>query len=138
MPVCPGYGIAIYFVNDPGDLVLFKSDSAGLFGEFVIAGSILVDINDQLTAEEKAASPFAPGFWDSHGWGFGLSVITQRDGVGPSSGSFGWDGGFHTSCYVDPQEDMIGILLAQRLMASASPSDFYTDFWTLAYQAIDE
>jgi CubicO group peptidase (beta-lactamase class C family) len=72
------------------------------------------------------------------GWGFGLSVITGGDGVGPSSGSFGWDGGFHTSCYVDPQEDMIGILLAQRLMASPSPSDFYTDFWTLAYQAIDE
>ena len=95
-------------------------------------------ISDQLTAEEKAASPFAPGFWDSHGWGFGLSVITRRDGVGPSSGSFGWDGGFHTSCYVDPQEDMIAILLAQRLLTSPRPSDFYTDFWTLAYQAIDD
>ena len=72
------------------------------------------------------------------GWGFGLSVITRRDGVGPSSGSFGWDGGFHTSCYVDPQEDMIAILPAQRLMTSPRPSDFYTDFWTLAYQAIDD
>ena len=62
----------------------------------------------------------------------------RHDGVGPSSGSFGWDGGFHTSCYVDPQEDMIAILLAQRLMTSPRPSDFYTDFWTLAYQAIDD
>ena len=60
--------------------------------------------SDQLTAGEKAASPFASGFWDSHGWGFGLSVITRRDGVGPTPGSFGWDGGFHTSCYVDPRE----------------------------------
>jgi len=94
--------------------------------------------SDQLTAGEKAASPFASGFWDSHGWGFGLSVITRRDGVGPTPGSFGWDGGFHTSCYVDPREDMIAILLAQRLMTSPSPSDFYTDFWTLAYQAIDD
>jgi CubicO group peptidase (beta-lactamase class C family) len=75
---------------------------------------------------------------DSHGWGFGLSVITRRDGVGPSSGSFGWDGGFHTSCYVDPHEDMVAILLAQRLMTSPTPSDFYADFWTLAYQAIDD
>ena len=45
---------------------------------------------------------------------------------------------FHTSCYVDPQEDMIAILLAQRLMTSPRPSDFYTDFWTLVYQAIDD
>ena len=72
------------------------------------------------------------------GWGFGLSVITRRDRVGPSSGSFGWDGGFNTSCYVDPQEDMIAILPAQRLMTSPRPSDFYTDFWTLACQAIDD
>jgi hypothetical protein len=33
---------------------------------------------------------------------------------------------------------MIGILLAQRLMTNPSPSDFYTDFWTLAYEAIDD
>src|SRR5262249_31108014 len=34
---------------------------------------------DQLTAEQKAASPFVPGFWDTRGWGFGWSVITRRD-----------------------------------------------------------
>jgi len=114
--------------------------SRGRYGKERMLARPTVELmtSDQLTAEEKAASPFAPGFWDSHGWGFGLSVITRRDGVGPSSGSFGWDGGFHTSCYVDPQEDMIGILLAQRLMTSPRPSDFYTDFWTLAYQAIDD
>ncbi len=114
--------------------------SRGQYGKerMLARPTVALMTSDQLTPEEKAASPFAPGFWGSHGWGFGLSVITRRDGVGPSSGSFGWDGGFHTSCYVDPQEDMIGILLAQRLMTSPSPSDFYTDFWTLAYQAIDD
>jgi hypothetical protein len=30
------------------------------------------------------------------------------------------------------------ILLARRLMTSPRPSDFYTDFWTLAYEAIDD
>jgi CubicO group peptidase (beta-lactamase class C family) len=114
--------------------------SHGQFGKERMLARPTVELmtSDQLTPKEKAASPFAHGFWGSHGWGFGLSVITRRDGVGPSSGSFGWDGGFHTSCYADPQEDMIGILLAQRLMTSPSPSDFYTDFWTLAYQAIDD
>jgi CubicO group peptidase (beta-lactamase class C family) len=93
---------------------------------------------DQLTAEQKAASPFVPGFWDTRGWGFGLSVITRRDGVGLSPGSFGWDGGFSTSGYCDPREEMVGILLVQRMMTSPTGFDFHRDFWTLACQAIDD
>jgi CubicO group peptidase (beta-lactamase class C family) len=93
---------------------------------------------DQLTPEQKASSPFVPGFWDTRGWGFGLSVITRRGGVGLSPGSFGWDGGFSTSGYCDPHEDMVGILLVQRMMTSPSGFDFHSDFWTLAYQAIDD
>ena len=59
-------------------------------------------------------------------------------GVGLSPGSFGWDGGFSTSGYCDPHEDMVGILLIQRMMTSPSGFDFHRDFWTLAYQAIDD
>ena len=93
---------------------------------------------DQLTPEQKAASPFFPGFWDSRGWGFGMSVTTRRDGVGPSAGSFGWMGGFGTSWWTDPQEDMVGILLVQRLMTGPNDVDINADFTTLAYQAIDD
>jgi len=93
---------------------------------------------DQLTPAQKAASPFFPGFWDCRGWGFGMSVTTQRDGVGPSPGSFGWMGGFGTSWWTDPQEDMVGILLVQRLMTGPNDVDINADFTTLAYQAIDD
>jgi CubicO group peptidase (beta-lactamase class C family) len=93
---------------------------------------------DQLTPAQKAASPFSPGFWDTRGWGFGLSVITRRDGVGLSPGSFGWDGGFSTSGYCDPREEMVGILLVQRMMTSPTGFNFHRDFWTLACQAIDD
>ena len=93
---------------------------------------------DQITPAQKAASPFFPGFWDNRGWGFGLAVVTRRESLGPSVGSFGWDGGFTTSCYIDPQEQMVAILLTQRLMTSPAPANFYSDFWTLAYQAVDD
>ena len=33
---------------------------------------------------------------------------------------------------------MIANLLAERLMTSPTPSDFYADPWTLACQAIDD
>jgi CubicO group peptidase (beta-lactamase class C family) len=52
---------------------------------------------DQITPEQKAASPFVPGFWDGRGWGFGLSVITRRTELGFNPGRFGWDGGYGTS-----------------------------------------
>jgi CubicO group peptidase (beta-lactamase class C family) len=51
--------------------------------------------------EQKAVSDFE-GYWDTHGWGFGVSVVTWRDGVAEVPGRFGWDGGFGTSWASDP------------------------------------
>ena len=59
---------------------------------------------DQLTPEQKAVSSLVPGFFDSHSWGFGVSVIT--------------------------------ILMTQ--CAWTSPRSPNVDFWTSAYQAIDD
>ncbi len=92
---------------------------------------------DQLTPEQKAVSGFYPGYFDSRGWGFGVSVITRRDDLAAVPGRFGWDGGLGTSWYSDPSEDMVAILMTQR---SAFPlfSEIYLDFWTSAYQTIDD
>jgi CubicO group peptidase (beta-lactamase class C family) len=93
---------------------------------------------DHLTPEQKAASPFGPGFWDTTGWGLGVSVITRRDSLSMSPGSYGWVGGFGTSWYNDPREDMIAIRMIQRLMTGPAEGGLSEDFVTLAYQAIDD
>jgi CubicO group peptidase (beta-lactamase class C family) len=93
---------------------------------------------DHLTPEQKAASGLISGYFDSHGWGFGVSVVTRREDLTGSIGRFGWDGGLGTSWCSDPQEDMVGILLTQRAWTSPNPPDVCRDFWTLAYQAIDD
>ncbi|QBD77151.1 class A beta-lactamase-related serine hydrolase [Ktedonosporobacter rubrisoli] len=88
---------------------------------------------DQLTPAQKAvSSPPLPGFFETYGWGFGVSVVTRRDDLASVPGRYGWDGGLGTSWFSDPKEDLIGIVLTQRLF----PLDLYRDFWTLAYQAI--
>jgi CubicO group peptidase (beta-lactamase class C family) len=92
---------------------------------------------DHVTPEQKAASPFFPGFWDNRGWGFGVSVITRRDSIADVPGRFGWDGGYGTSWYVDPKEDLIGILMTQRLWDPKFLA-IHHDFWISAYQAIDD
>jgi CubicO group peptidase (beta-lactamase class C family) len=93
---------------------------------------------DQLTPEQKAASGLVGGYFDSHGWGFGLSMVTRRDDVAGSVGQFGWDGGLGTSWRSDPHEDLIAILMTQRAWTSPSPPDVCRDFWTSTYQAIDD
>jgi CubicO group peptidase (beta-lactamase class C family) len=114
--------------------------NTGKHGNERILSRLSVELmtTDQITPEQKAASPFFPGFWDSRGWGFGLSIITRRDDVAAVPGRFGWDGGYGTSGYSDPKEDMVAILMTQRVWDAAGTPTLYLDFWTQAYQAIDD
>jgi len=98
--------------------------------------SVELMTSDQLSPEQKAGSELF--FADNRGWGFGLSVFTRRDHLCNVSGRFGWEGGYGTSWYSDPKEGLTGILLTQRLMDSPQAPAVMSDFWTSAYQAIDD
>lgn len=72
------------------------------------------------------------------GLGFGLGVSVLLDlGKGQTLGSvgnYGWGGAANTNFWIDPQEEMIGLLMLQYM-----PSDTYPvspDFRILAYQAL--
>ena len=116
-------------------------------GERVLSRpSVTLMTSDHLTPAQKAVSGFQPGYFDDIGWGFGMSVRTQRSHLGPwpvsypppaSVGSYGWPGVYGTGWYNDPAEDMTTILMIQR--APAPPGlPILLDFWTAAYQAIDD
>jgi CubicO group peptidase (beta-lactamase class C family) len=96
--------------------------------------SVEVMTTDQITPEQKAL----PGFWDSHGWGFGVSIVTRRDDLAATPGRYGWDGGYGTSWYVDPKERLIGTLMTQRVWDASGAPVVLLDFWTSAYGAIDD
>jgi CubicO group peptidase (beta-lactamase class C family) len=93
---------------------------------------------DQVTQAQKDASPFFPGFWETSGWGLGGAVVTRRSDIATTPGRYGWDGGFGTSFVIDPREDMVAILMIQRLMTRPDDDLIKRDFLTLAYQAIDD
>ena len=98
--------------------------------------SVELMTSDQLSAEQKLGSELF--FADNRGWGFGVSVLTRRDHLCNLPGRFGWEGGYGTSWYSDPKENLTGILLTQRMMDSPQPPRAMVDFWTLAYQVIDD
>ena len=108
-------------------------------GERVLSRpSVMLMTSDHLTPEQRAVSGFWPGYFDSLGWGFGMSVRTRRTHLGPSVGSYGWPGFYGTAWYNDPAEDMTTIFIMQRAHAGDQRLPMWNDFWTAAYQAIDD
>lgn len=90
---------------------------------------------DQLTPENRIGTELF--FGDGASWGMGNAVVTRRTSLSTTPGRFGWDGGYGTSGHSDPAEDMVGILMTQRMMDSPQPPRVFADFWTGAYSAID-
>jgi CubicO group peptidase (beta-lactamase class C family) len=91
--------------------------------------------SDQLTPEQRAGAEIFFGTYSS--WGLGMAVDTGRKEIYHNPGRFGWTGGFGTTAYTDPADEMIGILFTQRMMDSPEPPKVFTDFWTLAYGAME-
>jgi len=137
------------FESGAGGLVSTVDDLLA-FGQMMLKGgkhgnerilsppSVELMTTDHIPPEQKALSDFFPDFWDSHGWGFGVSIVTRRSDIAAIPGRYGWDGGYGTSWYVDPKERLIGILMTQRVWDDPSPPSVLLDFWTSAYRAIDD
>ena len=91
--------------------------------------------SDQLTPEQRTGADI---FFGTHSsWGLGIAVDIGRKDIFHMPGRFGWTGGLGTTAYTDPAEGMIGILFTQRMMDSPDPPKVFTDFWTLAYAAME-
>ena len=107
----------------------------GPHGRILSRASTALMTTDQLTPGQKAEAELF--FGDHAGWGFGMAVVTGRDNLF-SPGRFGWDGGLGTSAHADPALDLAGVLLTTRMMDSPRPPAVFSDFWTLAYAAVDD
>jgi len=103
--------------------------------QILSAASVEAMTTDQILPSQKVGGDFFPPFWSARGWGFGVAIVTQPDEVSQVPGRYGWDGGFGTYWFSDPGKDFVGMLLTQRVLDDASPSQ---DFWKTAYQAIKD
>jgi len=95
--------------------------------------SVELMTTNHISADEKRESQLFLG--NTRGWGFGMSVFRALDDGDTTPGRFGWDGGYGTSWYSDPTEQLTGILLTQRMMDSPQPPRVMVDFWTSLYPA---
>ncbi|QDL93830.1 beta-lactamase family protein (plasmid) [Paroceanicella profunda] len=97
---------------------------AGPRGRVLPEAAVAAMLTDQITPQQKARSPFFPGFWEQGGWGFGIGV--GRDG------RLGWEGGYGTSFRIHPASGTVSILLTQRMMTSPQDVAAFDRFHDLA------
>ena len=73
----------------------------------------------------------------AYGYGFGLGsrvLMNVAESAKPGSvGEFGWGGAAKTYYWIDPQESIIGLLMAQSMIQFEMPE---ADFQVLTYQAL--
>ena len=85
----------------------------------------------------KSLLPWEIGGLPSMGYGFGLGsrvLLNVAESALPGSvGEFGWGGAAKTYYWIDPQEELIGILMAQYMVGFDEPEK---DFQILVYQAM--
>jgi CubicO group peptidase (beta-lactamase class C family) len=90
--------------------------------------SVRAMCSDQLTDAQKAHGGLGRDFFAGRSWGYCQAVT---DG-----GAFGWDGGFGSSWLVDPVQDLIVIVLTQRLFETPTPPQVHRDIQAAAYAAL--
>jgi CubicO group peptidase (beta-lactamase class C family) len=72
--------------------------------------SVNLMTTNHLTPEQMAGGgPALAG----RGWGFGMAIVTAPDEVSPVPGRYGWDGGYGTSWFNDPNRNLVAIAMTQ-------------------------
>ncbi|MEX2583879.1 MAG: serine hydrolase domain-containing protein [Gemmatimonadota bacterium] len=85
-----------------------------------------------MTTDNLATAEFRGG----QGFGLGVSVVEDlgERGIPGSIGEFGWGGAYHSTYWVDPEEELVVVYLTQLL--PAGNIDDHAKLRALVYQAI--
>jgi CubicO group peptidase (beta-lactamase class C family) len=129
----PAFGDgAAGLVSTADDFLAFSRMLLRGGGPVLSADAVTEMTRDQLTSAQKAHGGLGQGFFDRHGWGFCVSVVT----AGPDAGAFGWAGGFGTSWLADPARDLTVIVMAQRMFETPESPPVHRDLQAAAYSAL--
>jgi CubicO group peptidase (beta-lactamase class C family) len=122
---CDGAGGLISTVDD---LLAFAKMLLAGGGSVLSSQSVQAMTSDQLTTEQKARGGLGSDFFAGRSWGFCLQVR--------GNGAFGWDGGLGTSWLVDPRNDLVIVVLTQRMWETSQLPGVHAAIQEAAYQAL--
>lgn len=108
--------------------------NGGTFGDKRLLAPRTVRMMTANHTRDKPIWVRGPGY--GYGLGYGVKTDLGASGTPSAEGSFGWGGRFCTYSWVDPTDDLIGIVMTQ-----LRPNDHVKlaeEYETLVYQAIVE
>ncbi|MBM4384456.1 MAG: beta-lactamase family protein [Deltaproteobacteria bacterium] len=140
-PVFPsGGGGLVSTVDDYARFALMLA-GGGKLGSARILSRKTIELmaSDHLTPSEFETFGLR-GYRVFSGNSFGLGVMVQTEvavyrGLG-SPGKNGWGGAAGTWYWVDPKEDLVAVMMIQRMAFGSAPIAISRDFETAVYQAI--
>ncbi|HEY2592490.1 MAG TPA: serine hydrolase domain-containing protein [Chloroflexota bacterium] len=122
---------------------MMLANGGQLDGERVLSRSTVA----LMAANHIGAMPVERAIGDMRGYRFGLGVRVV-DHIGEantptSRGTFGWAGAFGTNSWIDPVEQMVGLMMIQRLPTGPTEVDLelrslFPRYQMTAYQALDD
>ena len=115
--------LAAGLVSTAPDVLTFLAALADGGAPLLNGASVAAMTADSLTREQRDEADDFLG----QGVSWGLQVGVTVDGHPQGHGRWGWDGGTGTSAWVDPERDVVGVVLTQRLMNG--PEDYLDWFW---------
>lgn len=96
--------------------------------------SVRLMFSNQLS---RSLMPFAIGLVPHAGYGFGLGGRVRMDSAAcafsGADSEFGWEGAARTSFWVDPENELVGVLMMQHMVGRDWPE---REFRELAYRAL--
>jgi len=99
--------------------------------------SVTLMTTNHLSPAQLALSGFEPDYFDGLGWGFGMSVRTDKAHFGAAAGTYGWPGYYGTAWYNDPAADLSAVVVMQRAHMGYQRQQFWYDMWAAIYRAVD-
>jgi CubicO group peptidase (beta-lactamase class C family) len=118
-------------VSTAGDLLAFSRMLLRGGSPVLPADAVAQMTRDHLTPEQKARISLGKGYFDSHGWGLCMSVVTG----GPDAGAYGLPGWFGTTWLMNPALDLTVIVLTQRTFDGARLPKAHLDLQAAACSA---
>lgn len=133
----PGSGL-YSTVSDYGRFAQMLVNGGMLDGQRILSPTTVAMYSINFAPEQALPYGFSNPDIDHMGYGYSLGTRVLMDvgatGQAGSVGEFGWDGAFNTYVFIDPAQELYGLLMTQHL-----PNNYYpvaTKFKQLIYQSI--
>ena len=130
--------------NPSGGLFSTASDMAKFYQMILNGGKLdgVRIVSEDAVKQMKTVQTgeLQTGFTPGNGWGLGWCIVRQPQAVTASlsSGTFGHGGAFGTQGWIDPQRNMIFVLMVQRAkLPNSDASELRKTFHDLAVDAIE-